>query len=178
MGSFILQPLILMRMPIVGVVLGACVFTAFQPAVSAQIVTQWNFNSSVPDASTGTGSLLASTGTGTASLIGGVTGGFLAGSPRDSASDNSAWNLSGWPSQGTASGMAGAQFMVSTIGVSESLQITFDLRQTATASERFQLQATADGINFSNVSGGSGSFGSVGNNTKHRSAMAGCTSTR
>jgi hypothetical protein len=152
-------------MPILGGALVACAFTASLPAVSAQIITQWTFNSVIPDASTGTGSLLATTGSGSASLIGGVTGSFAAGSPRDAAVDNTAWSLSGWLAQGTGSGMAGAQFMVSTLGVSEPLMITFDVRQSATVSERFQLQATVDGSNFANVSGGLGSFGSVGNNT-------------
>ena len=139
--------------------------SAVLPAASAQIITQWNFNSISPDASTSTGSTAASIGVGTASLIGGVSGGFAAGSPRDAASDNSAWSLGSWPAQGTASGTAGAQFMVSTLGVSDAIQISFDLRQTPTASERFQLQATTDAINFSNVSDGVASWGSVGNNT-------------
>jgi hypothetical protein len=154
-----------MRLPILGAVLVVCAAATFQPAVSAQILTQWTFNSATPDSSTSTGSLFPSIGAGSASLIGGVSGSFAAGSPRDGAADNTAWSLSGWPAQGTASGTAGAQFLVSTLGLTGPFQITFDLRQSATASERFQLQATADGVNFSNVSGGLGSFGSVGNNS-------------
>jgi hypothetical protein len=98
-------------------------------------------------------------------LIGGVSGSFATGSPRDGASDNTAWSLTGWPAQGTASGTAGAQFLVSTAGFGGTLQISFDLRQTTTASERFQLQATSDGVTFTNVSGGVASVGAVGNNT-------------
>jgi hypothetical protein len=154
-----------MRMPILGVALVACAAAASQPVASAQILTQWNFNSAVADTSTATGSLLPSIGSGTASLIGGVNGSFAAGSPRDAVPDNTAWSLSGWPAQGTGSGTAGAQFMVSTLGVTGPLQITFDLRQSATVSERFQLQATSDGVNFTDVSGGFGTFGSVGNNS-------------
>jgi hypothetical protein len=153
-----------MRTPIPGCVLAAC-FVASVPAASAQLITQWNFNSAVTDASTSTGSVLPSTGGGTASAIGSVTASFAAGSPRDGASDNTAWSLASWPSQGTASGTAGAQFMVSTVGFTEPITISFDLRQTTTASERFQLQATSDGTNFLNVSGGAASFGTVGNNT-------------
>lgn len=129
------------------------------------IITLWNFNSLPPDASTGTGSLLPSFGTGTASPIGGVLGTFAAGSPRDPAADNSAWSLASWPAQGTASGTAGAVFMTSTAGFTDPIQITMDLRFTTTASGNYQLQATTDGTNFFNVSGGVASFGAVGNNT-------------
>ncbi len=154
-----------MRTSIIGVA-GACLFAALSSVVSAQIITQWNFNSAAPDASTSTGSALPSTGSGTASVIGGVSGSFAAGSPRDNAaSDNTAWSLSGWPAQGTASGTAGAQFMVSTSGFTGAISVSFDLRQTTTASERFQLQATSDGANFFNVSGGAASFETTGNNT-------------
>ena len=155
-----------MRTTLSGVALGVCAFGAVSLTCSAQIITQWNFNSATPDANSGTGSLVASIGSGTASAIGGVTTAFAAGSPRDAAaSDNTAWSLSGWPAQGTASGTAGAVFRASTAGFSLPIQVSFDLRQTATASERFQLQATADGTTFANVAGGIGSFGTVGNNT-------------
>jgi|GEM_PF-620471 len=155
-----------MRMPIVGCMLGACVFAAFTCASSAQIITQWTFNSVVADASTSTGSSLPSVGNGTASAIGDVNAGFAAGSPRDDAvSDNTAWSLSHWPAQGGDSGMAGAQFLVSTAGIFDRIEISFDFRQSLTASERLQLQATSDGVSFSNVSGGTASFGTTGNNT-------------
>lgn len=154
-----------MRLPILGRSLGVCIFAALVPAASAQIIAQWTFNSVAPDASSGTGSFLPSTGSGTASVVGALTASFAAGSPRDAASDNSAWSLTGWPAQSVGSGTAGAQFMASTAGFTGTIQVSFDLRQTTTASERFQLQATADGVNFANVSGGTASFGAVGNNT-------------
>ena len=154
-----------MNMPPLGSVVGACLFATLLPAASAQLITQWNFNSANADGSTSTGSVLPSWGVGTASAIGGVSNGFAAGSPRDSVADNSAWNLGRWPAQGTASGTAGAQFMVSTAGFFGAIEIAFDLRQTTTASERYQLQVTADGMNFVNVSGGTGSFGTAGNNS-------------
>jgi hypothetical protein len=154
-----------MRMPIIGRLAGACFLAALPLVASAQIITQWNFNSPTPDATSSTGSAAPSIGGGTASAIGGVTASFAAGSPRDGATDNTAWSLAGWPAQGTGSGSAGVQFMVSTAGFSEAIQISFDLRQTTTASERFQLQATSDGINFFDVSNGIASFGTAGNNT-------------
>ncbi len=152
-----------MHKPLLGGVVGACLLLAL-PAASAQIITQWNFNSVAPDASTSTGSLLPSIGVGTASTLGGVSSSFAAGSPRDAASDNSAWSLASWPAQGTASGTAGALFRVSTIGFTDAIQISFDLRQTATASERFQVEASFDGVNFSALSGGVASWGATGNN--------------
>lgn len=153
-----------MRTSLIGVA-GACMLAALSSVASAQLITQWNFNSVTADASASTGSALPSIGSGTASVIGGLSTSFAAGSPRDVAPDNTAWSLARWPAQGTASGMAGAQFMVSTAGYAGTIQISLDLRQTATASERFQLQATSDGANFFNVSGGSASFGATGNNS-------------
>jgi hypothetical protein len=154
-----------MRTPIIGGVAVACAFAALPLVASAQLISQWNFNSVVADASTSTGSAVASTGNGTASVIGGVSASFAAGSPRDAAADNTAWSLAGWPAQGTASGTAGVQFMASTTGFTGAITVSFDLRQTTTASERFQLQATSDGVIFFNVGGGTGSFGVVGNNS-------------
>ncbi len=159
-----LIPCYLMRTSIIGVA-GACMFAALSSVASGQLITQWNFNSIVADASTSTGSALPSVGSGTASVIGGVSASFAAGSPRDVAADNTAWSLASWPALSAASGTAGAQFMVSTAGFTGALHVSFDLRQTTTASERFQLQATSDGVNFFNVSGGTGSFGTAGNNT-------------
>lgn len=154
-----------MRTSIIGGVTGACVFAALSSVASAQIITQWNFNSVIADASTSTGSALPSFGSGTASVIGGVSASFAAGSPRDGAADNTAWSLASWPALSAASGTAGVRFLTNMAGVFGDITVSFDLRQTATASERFQLQATSDGVNFSNVSGGTGSFGVTGNNS-------------
>ena len=44
-------------------------------AAQSQTLAQWNFNSVPPDASTATGSLLTSVGSGTATLVG-TTGSF------------------------------------------------------------------------------------------------------
>ena len=154
-----------MRIATIGRLAGVGIFAALPLVAASQIITQWNFNSSTPDATSSTGSAAPSIGSGTASSIGGVTANFAAGSPRDGATDNTAWSLAGWPTQGTGSGTAGAQFMVSTAGFTEGIQVSFDLRQTTTASERFQLQATSDGVNFFDVSGGIASFGTAGNNT-------------
>ena len=128
----------------------------------AAIITQFNFNSTVNDANVATGSLAPSTGTGSLALIGGTTSTFATGSSTDpNTTDNSALNTAGYPTQGTASGTAGVRFNTSTAGFT-GLSVSFDLRQSNTASEYFQLQASADGTNFTNVSGGQGSITTPG----------------
>lgn len=145
-------------------VICALLCIGFNDAQAQLALAQWNFNSAVPDGNSATGSMLPSFGTGSATTVGGITAAFAAGSPRDLGSDNTAWSLGGWPAANVGSGTAGVQFMASTLGSTGLIQISFDLRQSATASERFQLQATSDGVNFFNVSGGAASFGAVGNN--------------
>jgi len=134
---------------------------------SAGVITQWTFNSIAPDASTSTGTTSPSTGSGTLALIGSTTSTFAGGSPGDTSSstDNSGLNVAGFPAVGANNGTAGIQVNVSTFGQAGPVQISFDLRQSATASRYFQLQASSDGTSFSNVSGGTASVGAVSNNT-------------
>lgn len=131
-------------------------------AADAAIIAQWDFNSITGDGAPATGSLLPSTGAGSLNLIGGTTSAFVTGSPGDpNTADNSALNTTGYPTQGGGSGTAGVRFNVSTLGAT-LLSISFDLRQSNTASQYFQLQASADGTTFTNVSGGTGSVRVVG----------------
>src|SRR6266498_2909432 len=58
------------------------------PSAHADIIAQWNFNSVPADGSPGTGTTAPSVGSGTASLIGGVTSGFSAGSTNDPATSS------------------------------------------------------------------------------------------
>jgi hypothetical protein len=144
-------------------------------ASQAQTISLWNFNSLVPDASTATGILTPSAGSGTVSLIGGVTSTFAAGSLGDPASigtDNSGLNLTGWAAQGTGSGARGLQVAVSTAGFS-NIRVSLDFRESGTVSRFFQLQASVDGSTFNNVSGGIASFGAVNNNTNTAFTSAG-----
>ena len=131
-------------------ILNLLVLLALAFNASADTLAQWNFNSNPPDASTSTGTTLPSAGAGTASLIGGATGTFATGSTLDSgaaAGDNTGWNTTGYPSQGTANKTAGTQFRVSTVGF-ESILITWEHRNSGTASKYFRLQYTTDGVNF------------------------------
>ena len=123
-------------------------------SLQAQVITQFNFNSLVPDNNVGTGTLTPSTGTGTASTVGGATSTFATGSPGDTPTDNSGFNISTFAAQGANSGTTGAQFNISTVGFSGPIQISLDFRQSATASRYFQLQLSSDGVNFMNASGG------------------------
>lgn len=111
-------------------------------------ITQWNFNSAPPDGNTATGLTTPSTGSGTVTTIGGTTSTFASGSASGgssdpAASDNSAWNVSTWPAQGSGNKTAGIQFAVSTSGY-QDIQVTFDLRYSNTSPADVQLQYTAD----------------------------------
>jgi hypothetical protein len=122
----------------------------------AAMITQWDFNSQPADGSVNTGVLTPSAGAGSATLVGGASLAYATGSPGDTSSptDNSGLNASAFPLQGAASGSAGVQFAVSTFGAAGQVQVALDFRQSPAASRYFQLLASADGTNFSPVSGG------------------------
>lgn len=122
----------------------------------AATIASFNFNSVVNDATTGTGSLVASTGTGTAAATGGVTTSFNAGSNDDAnTTDNSAVAFTSQPAQGTNNKTAGIVFTTSTAGYN-AITLSFSLRGSGTASRYYQLQTSTDGVNFSDVTGGTG----------------------
>jgi hypothetical protein len=116
---------------------------------SGSIIAQWNFNSAPPDATVGTGSTLPSIGSGTLTALGTTTA-FVTGStndPADSGSDNSGWNTTSYPSQGTGNKTRGAQANVSTVGFA-NIAVGWDQRLSATASKYFRLQYTTNGTDF------------------------------
>ena len=100
---------------------------------NADIVTQWNFEGDT---------IVASTGSGTASLTGGTTATFATGS-----GVGRAWNTASYKAQGSGSGQAGVQFLASTAsnGGFENIQVTFDQRASGTASRWAQVDYTLDG---------------------------------
>lgn len=115
--------------------------------LSQTLLTQWNFNSGA-DASTTTGTTAPSIGSGTASLIGGTTSTFATGSSADSeTTDNSGWNITTFPAQGTAPKTAGAQFSASTVGF-ENIVVKFDQRNSGTASRLVLIRYTLNGTDF------------------------------
>lgn len=133
----------------------------------ASVVTQWNFNgssnSTVPG---GASSPTASTGSGTASLVGGVTGSFASGISNGGSSDpvttsptNYGWGTTGYAAQGTDNNLRGVQFNVSTFGF-DSVVVSYDLRHSNTSSRYELFQYSIDGgsnwVNFQTFDGNAG----------------------
>lgn len=118
----------------------------------AVVITQWNFNSNPADGNTGTGSLDASTGFGTASTVGGTSSAFASGtsnggSTDPAATDNSGWQTSAYAAQGTGNKTAGVQLLTSTSGY-EDITVSFDVRKSNTSSRFLQFQYTTDGTTW------------------------------
>ncbi len=121
-------------------------------ASQAVTVAAWNFNSNPADASTSTGTLLVSAGSGTASTFGGVTSTFASGAGSSDlvAVDNSAVNTTTYAAQSTGSGTRGMQFLVSTAGL-QNVQVKWDNRHSNTSSRFVQFQYTTNGTSFSST---------------------------
>ena len=128
--------------------LSAALGLASSLAFASQIVTQWNFQ----DSSGGTST--ANIGTGTITPIGDVThSGFNSGSgSSDPIQPGSGFQTTSYPSQSTASGTAGIRVDVPTLGFASpafsSLEVSFDLRTSNTASRWYRLDYTTDGTNW------------------------------
>lgn len=112
-------------------------------------IAEWNFNSTAPDGSIGTGTLKPSVGQGTAGLVGGVNSSFAGGDALSdpAGSDNSGWNTMGYPAAGTNNRTAGVRFDVDTVGF-QSIQVTWSERHSGTASKWVRMQYTTDGQTF------------------------------
>jgi hypothetical protein len=83
---------------------------------------------------------------GTLSLIGGVTHpGFFAGSPLDG--NNSGYQTTNYPAQGTGNLTAGIVFNTPTTGY-KNITVQFDVRWSNTSSKYLRFQYTYDGINW------------------------------
>ena len=122
---------------------------AFCAQASGVTLAAWNFNSLASDANPTTGTLQPAEGFGAASLVGGVTGSFTAsnGSSDPNSTDNSNWRITTWPAQGSRNKQDGIQFSVSTTG-HRRIALSWDLRNSNTASKYTRLQYTTNGINF------------------------------
>lgn len=125
--------------------------------VSADVITQWNFNST-----TGINNAPApSTGSGSATPVG-MNGGLnnadilnAGGTPSssDAGSPNYAWRVRGSQSNGwsgTTQLLSGAQFNASTVGY-QNIVLSFDLNATDGSPRHAQLQYTIDGTNFTSI---------------------------
>ncbi|MFN0010430.1 MAG: lamin tail domain-containing protein [Phycisphaerales bacterium] len=132
----------------------AAAMTCLTAAVaSAQTtITQWNFN---------TQTLLPSTGTGTATLVGGTTvSGYFGGSPNDLGGGNVAPNVTTWPIQSAGSGTRGIEFAVSTVNRMNIL-VSTDMRWSTTASKYLRAQYSTNGSTFQDMPAGSSPNGSL-----------------
>ncbi len=114
------------------------VAAALTVAANAALVTQWNFEAQT---------LNASTGTGTASLVGGVTNTFATGF---GGSGTFALNTTGYAPQSTGDRTRGVQFSSSTSGY-DSIVIEWNERHSNTAANTVAVFATADGTNWTEV---------------------------
>jgi hypothetical protein len=121
----------------------------------AEVLTQWNFNSAPPDGSASTGTTTPSVGAGSASALGGVTVSFASGDSNGGSSDpttgsptnDSGWQTSTYPAQGTGDKSRGTQYLVSTVGY-EDIVISYDLRHSNTSSRYEAVQYTLDGTTW------------------------------
>jgi hypothetical protein len=128
---------------------------ALAGAAHANTIVQWNFNSTPPDASTGTGTLTPVTGAGTASAVGGTTSGYASGTANGGSSDlttvdNTGWSLTTFAAQAAGNKTRGAQFLFSTVGL-QDIVFTFDLRHSNTAAANEVVQYTVDGSTFIDI---------------------------
>lgn len=117
------------------------------------IFAQWNYNSVIPDNDTTTGSTVPSLGSGTASMVGGVTAngtGFATGNAAldpAGSTDNSAWNTTSYPPSGNNK-TAGVQFAVSTAGI-QNIVMSWSQQSSKTGGKYFRLQySTNNGASF------------------------------
>lgn len=115
-------------------VIALALFGLSVTTLPAQTITQWNFDDQTTNPSTGTG---------TAELIGGTTATYAGGLP----STGKGWNTATYPAQGTASGTAGTQYNVSTVGWGQ-INVSWDQRHSNTSANRIRLQYTLNGTNW------------------------------
>jgi hypothetical protein len=133
----------------------------------ADVVTQWNFNgTSATTVPGGAASPTASTGVGTASFVGGVTGSFASGTSNGGSSDpvtttpnNYGWGITTFAAQGAENNGRGVQFNVSTVGF-DSVVVSYDLRHSNTSSRYENFQYSIDGgtswVSFATFDGNAG----------------------
>ncbi|HOX59233.1 MAG TPA: endonuclease/exonuclease/phosphatase family protein [Candidatus Paceibacterota bacterium] len=114
----------------------------------ASTIALWTFNSPLPDNDATTGTTTPEIGAGTASLAGGVTASFTASNgSSDPSTDNSNSRITSWPAQGTQNKQNGIRLNVGTVGY-RNIALSWDLRNSNTASKYTRLQYTTNGTDF------------------------------
>jgi endonuclease/exonuclease/phosphatase family metal-dependent hydrolase len=117
---------------------------------SSGVIAQWNFNSTSPDNNNGTGVITPSSGSGTASLVGGATATFATGDTSldpSGSTDNSGWNTASYPAQGTGNKTRGVQFNVST-AARHNIVVAWSSEAPNTGSRYIHLQYSTNGVDF------------------------------
>jgi len=133
----------------------ACVFTGDYGVLTSAVATltvtvtpastlaRWDFNDTNAPAASPPPVL----GTGTATLLNGVTASFASGASADPGGTNKGWNIASYPAQGTANKLSGVQFSVSTAGYRDLL-VTWQERHSNTASKYQRFQYSINGTDF------------------------------
>ena len=143
MKNLIAHPLVVLRLALlISLIIGQVVVvgTPAKPAHALTTITQWTFdynNTSTPPPSTGTG---------TASLVGGTTAPTspptYSGFPN--VSGNFGWQTTTYPAQGTGNKTAGVQFQISTIGW-QDIEFSFNIRHSNTSANTIVVRYSTDG---------------------------------
>lgn len=116
---------------------------------NAQVILQYNFNSIVPDANTGTGTTTPNINLVTSQSVantGGTTNTYASGVGSSDlvAADNSGYNTTTYPAATAASKTAGVRFLFSTAGF-RKIKVRYDWRTSNTSARDQALQYTLNG---------------------------------
>jgi uncharacterized repeat protein (TIGR01451 family) len=143
MKNLIAHPLVVLRLALlISLIIGQVVVVGApaKPAHALTTITQWTFdynNTSTPPPSTGTG---------TASLVGGTTAPTspptYSGFPN--VSGNFGWQTTTYPAQGTGNKTAGVQFQISTIGW-QDIEFSFNIRHSNASANTIVVRYSTDG---------------------------------
>lgn len=132
-----------------GMLVAAVAMAVVSSAASAGVIAQWNFNG--PGAA---GTTAPNIGAGILAGVGGVSNAVnVPGSPTDPwlpAGENWAFTTAGYATQGTGSGTRGIGASSSTAGFG-GVMVSFDQRNSGTASRYWQFQYTLDGAEYTSA---------------------------
>jgi len=129
------------------------VFVLAITANAQTTITQWNFDAATPAAA-----MLPTTGTGTFTTIGGVEDNLTSGAmPAGNPSSGKAYSIKTFPEANAASGTAGFQFALSTVGYS-NITVSFDPRSSATGSKWQQYEYSTNGTTWTVVGNNGGTL--------------------
>ncbi len=122
-------------------------------SIDAQVLTFWNFNSIPPDGSTSSGTSAPILGSGKI-VLRNTTNTYASGvgSADTTSYDNSGFNSTGYPAQGTNSMKNGVEFFVSTLG-KKDVVVYWSNRHSNTASKWVKFQYTVDSLNWIDFDG-------------------------